>query len=121
MLSEKYVLILTPLIDDIAKVISLVFSKKIYTDEARRILDFIMLISVCWNVANVTLKKDSVAAGILKGSIMLFFGMLLIPALMESSLSLGRNRVEKVIIAVTIIAICTIIETSIWDVLKKEI
>ena len=57
---EKFILAFVPLIDDIANLISMTTTVNLYKERTRLVLDFIMLVAICWNVAEVTIKKGKV-------------------------------------------------------------
>ena len=120
-ISEKYILALLPLIEDLARLITIASGKEIFKEETTLILEFIMLTSICWNVADVTQKKQSVIAGVTKGSIMLLFGFVLVPLLLKPTLLLGKNRIQKLVIALTVISLCVLTEDTLWEVVENEI
>lgn len=120
-ISEKYILALLPLIEDLARLITIASGKEIFKEETTLILEFIMLTSICWNVADVTQKKQSVIAGVTKGSIMLLFGFVLVPLLLKPTLLLGKNRIQKLAIALTVISLCVLTEDTLWEVVENQI
>ena len=118
---EKFVLAFVPLIDDIANLISMTTSRNIYKENTRLILDFIMLVAICWNVAEVAVEKDNVIAGLLKGSVMLLFGFVLLPSLLDDVIKLGKNKTQSVLIGILFIGAMTVLEDMVWSALEKEI
>ena len=118
---ENFVLAFVPLIDDIANLISMTTSRNIYKENTRLILDFIMLVAICWNVAEVAVEKDNVIAGLLKGSVMLLFGFVLLPSLLDDVIKLGKNKTQSVLIGILFIGAMTVLEDMVWSALEKEI
>tara|TARA_X000001036_G_scaffold354289_3_gene335842 strand:- start:3916 stop:4287 length:372 start_codon:yes stop_codon:yes gene_type:complete len=117
---ERVVLSAIPLIDDFAQLFSLTISKKIYKRETRVLLDYLMLVGVCWNVADVTKKKNSIIAGILKGALTLFMGYLLMHTMLDDVVTLVKGRYTKMMLGIFFILCVATAEYSVWSLLEKQ-
>lgn len=117
---EGLILTTIPMLDDFAELFSLTISKKIYKKETRVLLDYLMFVGVCWNVAVVTKKKNSIIAGILKGAVTLFLGYLLMHTMLDDIVGLVKGRYAKIFVGTLFIVLMVLAEHSIWSVLERQ-
>tara|TARA_B100001094_G_C17542577_1_gene489863 strand:- start:116 stop:448 length:333 start_codon:yes stop_codon:yes gene_type:complete len=108
------------MLDDFAKLFSLTISKKIYKKETRILLDYLMLVGVCWNVAIITKRKNSIVAGILKGALSLFIGYLLLHTMIDDIVSLVKGAIPKLVLGTLFIGLVALAEYSVWSVLERQ-
>ncbi len=117
---ERVILSMIPMLDDFAKLFSLTISKKIYKKETRILLDYLMLVGVCWNVAIITKRKNSIVAGILKGALSLFIGYLLLHTMIDDIVSLVKGAIPKLVLGTLFIGLVALAEYSVWSVLERQ-
>ena len=95
---------------------------KFYEGNVKMIIDYIVLVSICWTVA-VTTNKKGVTDGVIKGALTLLLAFIIPNLFMERVIELAGPKsgtLVKFIVGFSFITVLVILEKLLWEFYNAE-
>ena len=126
---EEGLLVFLPFLNEISGVVSDSappgsILHKFYSGNTKILIDYIVLVSICWTVAVTTNKKGDVGDGVVKGSLTLLLAFIIPNLFMERIIEMAGPKASSLVkfgVGVTVILVLVLLEKFIWEFYNKDI
>ena len=121
---QKIIVIILPFLNEVASIITNLspdkspFSK-LYVGWRKSLIDYLVLLGICWSVAIVTYDKEDIQIGVIKAGFTILISYLLPQILLVKVLKKPRQKKWKIIYGISFIALLALTEALLWELIDN--
>ena len=121
---QKIIVIILPFLNEVASIITHLSPKKssfskLYLGWRKSLIDYLVLLGICWSVAIVTYDKEDIQIGVIKAGFTILISYVLPQILLVKVLDLSKKRNWRMIYGVGFIALLALTEAMLWELIDN--